>query len=74
MIAKVLFSRFLWIKFFFAGSKPREKRNTTGFILYASDSPLLNSPAKIKQVFNFFSTLGLIGSIKTLNEIYENIL
>ena len=50
---------FLLNKVFVAVSKPKAKGNKTGFILYASDLPPLNSRAKIKTYFNFFSTLGL---------------
>ena len=56
-----------------AASKPKEKRNKTGFILYAYDLPSLNSRAKTKIKFNFFSSLGLI-ALKTLNKIYEKTL
>ena len=50
------------------------KRNKTGFILYAPDFPPLNSRVKIKQVFNFFSTLGFMASIKNIKQnIRENI-
>ena len=54
---------FLLNKVFVAASKPKAKRNKTGFILYASNSPPLNSRAKNKSSFNFFSTIGLIASI-----------
>ena len=54
IISNSTFSRYfgiIWI------SKPIVKRNKTVFILYAPDSPPLNSCIKIKQVLNFISTL-----------------
>ena len=54
---------------FVAASKPKAKRNKTGFNLHAPDSTL-NSRVKNKKVLNFFSMLGLITSIK---KIYQNI-
>ena len=63
---------FYWI--FVTASKPKTKRNKTCFSLYASNSPPLNSLAKDKTSFNFFSTLGLIVSIKNIKQnIWENI-
>ena len=50
---------FLLTKVFVAASKPKAKRNKSGFILYASELPPLNSRAKNKTHFYFFSTLGL---------------
>ena len=38
---------------FVAASKPKRKRNKTGFILYALDSPPLNSCVKNKPRFEF---------------------
>ena len=44
---------FLLNKVFVAASKPIAKRNKIVFILYARDSPPLNSRAKIKTSFSF---------------------
>ena len=44
---------FLLNKVFIAASKPNAKRNKTGFIFYASDSPPLTSRAKNKTSFKF---------------------
>ena len=58
---------------FVVANKPNTIRTKTGFILYASDSPPLNSRIK-EQGLNFFSTLGLIASIKNiLQNIRKNI-
>ena len=71
-VEQCLYFSFLLNKVFVAASKPKAKRNKTGFILYASNSPPLNSLTK-KQVFNFLSTLGLMAS-KTLNKMLVKIL
>ena len=44
---------FLLYKVFIAASKPKAKKNKTGFILYASDSLPLNSRPKNKTSFQF---------------------
>ena len=53
------------------------KRNEKNLVLFltllSSNSPHLNSRAKIKQVFNSLTTLGLIASIKKFKKnIREN--
>ena len=64
-----MYFSFLLNKVFVAGaSKPKAIRNKSGFILYASNSPQLNSRAKKKQKKYFFSTLGLIASIKNITQ------
>ena len=45
---------FLLNNFFVAASKPKGKRNKTGFILYTSNSPPLNSSAKIEFYICFY--------------------
>ena len=40
-------------KFFFAATKPRAKRNKTGFISYSPEYPPLNSRVKDKTSFEF---------------------
>ena len=52
---------FLLNNVFIATNKPITKTNKTGFILYIP----LNSHVK-NTFLNFFSTLGLIGSIKNI--------
>ena len=67
-----LFS-FLLNNVFVAANKPNEKLNKVGFILYALDSPPLNSCVK-KKALNFFSMLGLTASIKNIKQtIGDNI-
>ena len=57
------FFLFLLNKVFVAARKQNTKRNKIGFILYACDTPPLNSNVK-KKVLHFFSTLCFIASIK----------
>ena len=52
-----------WNKVFGAASKPRAKSNKTGFILYASNSPPLNSRAKNKISFEFLFYFRFDGAI-----------
>jgi hypothetical protein len=51
IISKKYIFSFLLDKAFVAASKPKAKRNITGFILYASNSHPLNSRAKNKTSF-----------------------
>ena len=60
--------------FLVVNNKPDMKRNKTGYIIYSSDSSPLNSRIKNKQVLNLFPMLGLIVSIKNIEQnIQENI-
>ena len=60
-------------KDFVAARNHNMKRNKTGFILHACDSPPLNSHVK-RQVLNFVSTLCFIASSKNNKQnIWENI-
>ena len=59
---------FVLNKVFVAATKPSMKRNKNGFISYSPYYPSLNSREKVKQVLNFFSTLGLMPSIKNFKQ------
>ena len=58
---------------FVVAYKPKSNRNKTGFILYATGFPPLNSKqSRKKQVLDFVSRFG--SQLKTLIKIYEKIL
>ena len=68
------FFSFLSNNVFVAANEHNTKKKKTGFILYSPDFPPLNSRVKYKQVFNLFSMLCLIASIKNIKQnIRENI-
>ena len=62
--------KFLVCFVFVAARKHNTKRNKTGFILYACDTPPLNSRVKKrKHVLNFFLYYDLLRQSKTFNKI-----
>ena len=67
------FFLFLLNKVFVAARKQNTKRNKIGFILYACDTPPLNSNVKKKSCISFLRYV-LLRQSKTINKVNEKIL